>query len=504
MPRTMRKFLNDERGAILVFWGITLVIIFGIVAMSFDIGRIASTHEELQSFSDQVALAAAGELDGNADAITRANNAAAGMISGTQTFGTGSHLLSGSTDYSIAYYATLPSSDSSALGTPLDTSNLAAASAAAQYVSVTATPRSVGLTFAAVLYKLLGQPVPTTLVGATAVAGFTQYACDITPMMFCTPHDYKADNHVGDMILLRSGGSGAAWQPGDFGFLDPTSSGFVADPNGPCAGLSGNKYFQCLLAAQGNITQCFSTRGVNTEPGQKNGIENAIWNVRFDIFQSSMQNINTGPTAADYPAAPNVIKSIIPKSGSCIKTNGGQPSYDPSNPQPTDTMGLPPDSCFAAGTCSYNNRFGDGNWDSADYLAMNWPGGAPSGWNGKSRWSLYNAEIAAGGGAGATTDILSGKNQTGRPICSAYQSSYPERRVIVAAAVDCAANPISGSETGVPVSEFVKLFLTQPVGADATNSAAVDIYAEIVGTAEGAGGAGGTGGLFHDVVQLYR
>ena len=71
------SFGRDDDGAILVFWAVGLAVFLGVVALSFDTGRIFSTQSELQSFADHVALAAAGELDGADDAITRAQAAAA-------------------------------------------------------------------------------------------------------------------------------------------------------------------------------------------------------------------------------------------------------------------------------------------------------------------------------------------------------------------------------------------------------------------------------------------
>ena len=47
-----------------MFFGVSMAVLFGIVALSFDIGRLGSTQSERQSFADNVALAAAGELDG--------------------------------------------------------------------------------------------------------------------------------------------------------------------------------------------------------------------------------------------------------------------------------------------------------------------------------------------------------------------------------------------------------------------------------------------------------
>ena len=54
----IRTGLKDDEGAIIIFWAVTLVVVLGIVALSFDFGQKASTQSELQSYADQVALAA--------------------------------------------------------------------------------------------------------------------------------------------------------------------------------------------------------------------------------------------------------------------------------------------------------------------------------------------------------------------------------------------------------------------------------------------------------------
>ncbi len=53
--RNIREFGQDDAGALLVFWAVSLAVIFGLVAMSFDFGRLASTQSELQSYADTVA-----------------------------------------------------------------------------------------------------------------------------------------------------------------------------------------------------------------------------------------------------------------------------------------------------------------------------------------------------------------------------------------------------------------------------------------------------------------
>ncbi len=73
------------------------------------------------------------------------------------------------------------------------------------------------------------------------------------------------------------------------------------------------------------------------------------------------------------------------------------------------------------------------------------------------------------------------------------------------AGIDCAANAIRGSADDVPVKEFFKIFLTEPVGQDGSSPRRLDIWGEIIGSASDAGtGATGSGGIVRDVVQLYR
>lgn len=487
-PSHIPNFGQDQRGTILVFWGMALAVMLGLVAMSFDLGRLSVTQTEMQSFTDNVALAAAGELDGQADAITRATTAAADLIVDSRKFGSGDHTLSGAEDFALTFFSTLPASDMAA-PTAVTTNP-----AIARFVRVAATEAEVPVAFYRALARLRGETLADINVQAQSIAGMTQYACDVTPLMFCRPSGWNAAANKGTMINLRSGGNGAAWAPGNFGFLDPSK--VLVDYDGPCAGKSGVKMDACLLAAVGSITQCYALNGVDTEPGQKNGIENAIFNVRFDIYGTILKSEKSN---ASYAPAPNVIKGMVPSNGNACPNN-----YDPS----PDTVGIPRDNCFYSDTCGHGGRFGDGNWAAGytSYIAANYGGVEPFGINPAvdTRYDLYKAEIANPQGSGTIPGILpDGLAESGLPQCNTAggASIGAERRVVVAAAIDCAANNISGSAVNVPVEEFVEIFLTEPVGAVASNT--VDIWGEVIGPADQGSGAGSTG-IFRDVVQLYR
>lgn len=477
-------FRDEQDGGIMVFFAVSLVVFLGLVTLSFDLGRIAITQTELQSFADSVALAAAGELDGKADSITRAT-AAAAIIADTQTFGSGDIALQGAGDYTLSFFESLPGSDTAAM-TATTTDPFAAA-----FVRVVVNSQNVALTYGAAFAALGGFDEAESDVFAQATAGYTQFACDVTPLMFCLPNTgYTADSNIGNMIQLRSGGNNSAWGPGNFGFLDITRSG--AGQSGPCAGLPEAQQYRCLLGGIDVVDQCYGVPGgVDTLPGQRVGLANAAMNTRFDMYNGAIGQAANDPL---FAPAPNVIKGIVGRgaNAACV---GNNPIVSP------DTASMPKDSCLGAGC----GRFGDGDWNAGRQVYVNTNyGGVDPHPSATTRWAYYNAEIKAAGGPSGTGNILTGLSETGRPTCSPHQSNDPERRVVIAAGIDCDTNEIRGSATGVPVQEYFRLFLTEPVGADSGPNPNFDIWAEIVGSAGRVGSASTTDGIFRDVVQLYR
>src|SRR5215212_7612025 len=76
----VRRFSKGERGNVIVMATIALPIIFGMIGLGLDVGRVYYLGHDLQEVADAAALAGAKELDGNVDAITRATDAANNLL----------------------------------------------------------------------------------------------------------------------------------------------------------------------------------------------------------------------------------------------------------------------------------------------------------------------------------------------------------------------------------------------------------------------------------------
>lgn len=473
--RPLTALRGDSEGSVLAVFATLLAIFAGVVALSFDFGRLSATQSELQSFADNVALAAAGELDGQADAIERARGAAATLVADWQTYGDGANAL-GAEDFTLAFYSTRPRDDGS---TPETTDP-----GSAGYVAVWADNRTVRPIFGAVFNALGGGSAGRSSVGAYAVAGFTSYACDISPMMFCAPNAaFRADDHIGHSVQLRlGGGNKGAWGAGAFGFLDPSES--VIDPSGVCAGLTGAKLDICLISAIGNRSSCFEQRGVDIEPGQKVGNYEAALNVRFDIYHGGASKLRTDPA---YAPAPNVLSGYGPAKGQCI---GNSPV------ELTNVMGMPIDDCQVAGTCG---RLGNGDWSAGRdaYVETNYGGYDPHP-TATTRYEYYLAEIEAAKNATGPLDSIFGDLTL--PTCAPAPSPNPNRRLFVAASIDCVGNVVKAGAKDLPVLEYVEVFMIAPIGLDGTK----DVVVEIVGGVGGGTGGNDADALIRDVVQLYE
>lgn len=371
----IKAFLRREDGTLLVFFMVSAITILAIVALSFDLGRRASTQTDMQAFVDNVVLAAAGELDGSSDAIANATNAAADVIDAANErlkAGTAGSEVTIALDQ-IVFYENLPDRDNPPSLASADLANPASPSykyrlppsdlgnepdpTLARYVGVRLRTVDVPWMFAGIFSA---SDLPDEAIGAVAVAGKAAWMCDIAPVLFCLPEDGSGQPRQldpGVAMNLRTARQFDTWREGEFGFVDVD-----IDPSGACAGLTDEAGRQaCLITVQARIAACFQPNRADTEPGQRSSQESAAFNMSFDIFDQSMiQFFND----ALYAPGPHSISGFVPANSTEICA--------PSLPSP-DTMAFPLDDCHASSSCA-DGRIGDGDWDDGreDYVATNY------------------------------------------------------------------------------------------------------------------------------------
>jgi Flp pilus assembly protein TadG len=485
-PRALlRRCVDDTRGGVLALSVILLLFVLGTGGLILDFGRVWNSQSELQAFADHAALVAAGELDGNPDAITRANNALAQLITDRQAYASEDATLNAS-DLQVTFLRSLPAADTDDNFDPFVTAD----PTLAQYVRVIVNPHTVSTIFANALLTVSGNPQVDLNVSAAAVAGFNQYVCDITPLMFCPPAGMDRDTLrswlPGRQIRLKAQ---SFWGSGAFGLLDVNF-----DPDGPCGPPNqGADYFRCAVAVEQSITRCFSRRGVDVRPGQAVGPSQSGLNARFDIYATSLQSKRNNP---DFRPAPNVIKGYKPAGGGgCIN----------NNPTASNVAELPQAQCLVDENCSgpsirYSTSQTVDPGQRAAYVQQNYTsvGMADRTGGATTRYQMYRNEID-NSGSGDILNTAAGLEESGRASCASSMSPNPDRRVLVAAAVDCSTLP-PGNASNVPVIDFYRIFLTNIAGAPDP----ADVWVEVIDHIDPLGAGAPTSGFVHDFVQLYR
>ncbi|EJL76467.1 hypothetical protein PMI12_02229 [Variovorax sp. CF313] len=259
---------HRQSGAVIITVALVLLVLLGFMGIALDFGRLFVVKTELQTAMDSCALAAAQELDGASDALTRATNAgmasgnlnkihfqgeAAGIVAADVTF---SDTLIGSYSHTFAPVAN------------------------ARYAKCVHTKSGMQPWLLQVAAASSGNPAlgATQSVAALAVASRapSQTNCAI-PVGLCrrTP-----TYHPGEWLAGAVGSDDAV--TGQFRWLDFTANG------------GGAKELKDVLKGEG---QC-ALPGSNTVAGKpgNNGSAAFAYNTRFGIYQGS-----GGPTTDGIP-----------------------------------------------------------------------------------------------------------------------------------------------------------------------------------------------------------
>ena len=540
MGRSGRRLIRNDDGAVAPTVALSLVALLAVGGIAFDYAHMGSLDTELQDAADQAALAAATQLDGQANACARAAAAASALLTNTTRFandGAGANI---SVTNESACDATGSIRFYQAYDQTTDTPGAAATSATnAKFVLVQVNTRRANYALTPIVGVLSSGNMGAEAVATLGSGGI----CKVPPLMICNPNEagggtFPTAADVGKGLKLEAGG-GQTWAPGNYGYLD-----FGNGANSLEQGMGANN----------DVEPCVSTSNVSTKPGNTASVPAGI-NTRFDIYENGLVAYCAQGTGNCSPAVDTIKDVIHPQfsSGSApnetARTGQGNPdncamtgngpwslptkSYQPDSvtrAQPVaigdpNSMGLPRDICHAisaSGDCT-NGRFGDGNWDRNLYFHINygttgtaWQSlGWLSSWattNGVtlssiSRYNVYRAEVAAiqagtllnaggtdakrrlaetrsngnGNGNGNTTNFYAYGNARCAPA-QAATSTIKDRRLLTAAVVNCTAGNVKGSSSITPMG-WVDLFLVEPSLNRGTLTGQDQIYVEVKGVA---------------------
>ena len=560
MWRSGQRLWRNVDGAVAPVVALSLTALIAAGGIAFDYARMASLDTELQGAADQAALAAASQLDGQADACARAAAAASTLVNNNTLFANetgGARAIVVDNESAcdgtgkIRFYK----SYNQATDTPGD---VATTDAEAKVVIVDVNPREAFFALTPIVAAFRSGSL-----NAEAVASLGSAICKVPPVMICNPAEpptntnvnyaFNPATYVGEGLKLVSvGNSGStAWAPGDFGYLNTGSS--TSNPN---------VELRQALGWTGAPGECSPLTGVMTRPGAGTSVTPAL-NTRFDIYEkiTGGATADSCPGGGSCPPSINTTKDVVRKNPPSQDKQCGFKNNEWEEPSvtylPTSTtadldltnpaivpsaMGYPRDKCHAVstgGACTPNLKIGDGNWDRNAYFYVNygwtsaqWPtylnSGAASArisvGTSPTRYQVYLWEVANRDTTIGSKLILgdrsygsggTGRTDYKRPVCGPLQSpSMPgippgpgnvDRRRISAAVINCHAyNVHGGGNTVYPVAKWIELFLVEP-SYNRARTDANDVYVEVIGETV-SGGAGSTAAqvVRHDVPYLIK
>jgi hypothetical protein len=285
-----------QRGAVAMIIALAAVVLIGFLGVVVDLGRLHVMKTELQNAADGCALAAAFELDGNASALTRAENA--GIAVGTRNAVVFQGTPVPVTAADIRFSTTLSAAGGSnanyltqAAGAPPDS----------RYVMCTLQRAGVPMT----LSSILGSGAKTVAAQAVATLAPAQSACAI-PLGVCTKGPAPSYGMTpGEWVSGRFDSGGGS--TGSYNWIDFS----------PPAG--GQSELAALLTGSGACAT--STTNPVGEAGIMGNAAAKAWNSRFGLYQNGAGNpqLNTAPpdftgfayTDLSWPAQANALPNFL-------------------------------------------------------------------------------------------------------------------------------------------------------------------------------------------------
>jgi hypothetical protein len=275
----LQRLPKRQRGAVAVVVGLTILVLVGMIGLALDSGQLFVNKTELQNAADACALAAARELDGTADALTRADDA--GVLVGTQN-------LVGFQDAAVALTAAdISYSEHLSPNSAYQTSADGADPATARFAMCTVERDDIGMWFMGVR----GFGDQTVRAYAVATLAPSQSTCAI-PIGMCN----QAGGFVVGQWYSGKYESGTPSTTGSYNWIDFTVQGGWEPPEEDLCntgGGGGANEIKCLLTGPG---QC-QLPPVGTPVGQQGEIAAVAdpWNTRFGLYKGTFNLANSPP-----------------------------------------------------------------------------------------------------------------------------------------------------------------------------------------------------------------
>lgn len=464
MLGTIRAFWNDQRGIAMILVAIMLPVLIGFALLAIDMSRASGLHNDLQKGVDAYALAAAAELDGRSDSITRADRAIDNLLTNSTKFSTSNDHTLARADLTIKYLTGIPASDNiplSAVGVDGNGVNWASTDPkAVSFAEVTVNPSGVADgagAFATIFPASFIGSKDTIDIQPQAVAGFVQSICETVPIFMCNPFETtdpltsktiqqafaSGDTYGREFRVLKSDNN--TWNPGNFGLLD---NSLVSLRDAIAMGTAGT---------------CYNRNAITTKTGVTLGQVNAGLNTRFAIYSNSLNKYDKDWR---YRPSLNVRKGSKSTGAACNK-------YSPV----TDGSALPPPSGANYGSPKpgMSDKIASQTFWSAYWLANHkvaYPN-VPSKTNPTgattapaSRYDVYRYEIDHPGLVGDKSNNPT--QEVGTPLCykgtSPALTDSPDRRLLNMAIIDCMANTgkINGHSQIRP-DGYASVFVNTPI-----------------------------------------
>jgi Flp pilus assembly protein TadG len=163
---------QDRAGAVAIYTAFAGSLLIGSAVLAVDYGRMAVLRTQMQNAADAAALAAAAQLDHQANARARAEDVARSAATQTASVGLGTVALEVA---DVAFFSAMTPA-------PVEATD----DRDAAFVRVTLAPRTADLLFQPVLNLVARAVSPTTAtLGARATAAAAPFVCNAPTVMIC-------------------------------------------------------------------------------------------------------------------------------------------------------------------------------------------------------------------------------------------------------------------------------------------------------------------------------